>query len=246
MVEAVDKRRARLNCISHFLSQIPYQEVEQDGQLAGAGAQSRLYSQPGSGRHVRAGRLLTSPGAMALGSGVGQRGDLLGVSDRGGRAGRLGEQVERLVIVLADRASAPGPYSRAPGIAGDGPLQQAKPRDRPDEDDVLGDRVPGEARPEDPRRSRAASRAGVPTDASAGGCRPAADGRSRGGTVVAKVSRSLRQAAERHAGRRRAAQQRLHVLRRVVERPRLAIDRLPLLPGSSADARCRRARRRSC
>ena len=28
IVEAVDKKRARLNCISHLLSQIPYQEVE--------------------------------------------------------------------------------------------------------------------------------------------------------------------------------------------------------------------------
>src|SRR5215831_1152898 len=27
IVEAVDKKRARLNCISHFLSQIPYQEI---------------------------------------------------------------------------------------------------------------------------------------------------------------------------------------------------------------------------
>jgi polyphosphate kinase 2 (PPK2 family) len=27
IVEAVDKKRARLNCISHLLSQIPYQEV---------------------------------------------------------------------------------------------------------------------------------------------------------------------------------------------------------------------------
>src|SRR5262249_634101 len=27
VVEAVDKKRARLNCISHFLSQIPYEEV---------------------------------------------------------------------------------------------------------------------------------------------------------------------------------------------------------------------------
>jgi hypothetical protein len=27
IVEAVDKKRARLNCISHFLTQVPYQEV---------------------------------------------------------------------------------------------------------------------------------------------------------------------------------------------------------------------------
>jgi polyphosphate kinase len=28
VVEAVDKKRARLNCISHLLSQLPYQEVQ--------------------------------------------------------------------------------------------------------------------------------------------------------------------------------------------------------------------------
>jgi polyphosphate kinase len=27
IVDVVDKKRARLNCIAHFLSQIPYQEV---------------------------------------------------------------------------------------------------------------------------------------------------------------------------------------------------------------------------
>jgi polyphosphate kinase len=30
VVEAVDKKKARLNCISHLLSQIPYQEVPHD------------------------------------------------------------------------------------------------------------------------------------------------------------------------------------------------------------------------
>jgi hypothetical protein len=28
VVQAVDKKRARLNCISHLLGQLPYQEVE--------------------------------------------------------------------------------------------------------------------------------------------------------------------------------------------------------------------------
>jgi hypothetical protein len=28
VVEAVDKKKARLNCISHFISQIPYGEVQ--------------------------------------------------------------------------------------------------------------------------------------------------------------------------------------------------------------------------
>ena len=28
MVQAVDKKKARLNCINHLLSQVPYHEVE--------------------------------------------------------------------------------------------------------------------------------------------------------------------------------------------------------------------------
>ena len=30
MVEAIDKKRARLNCIAHLLTRIPYQEVEHE------------------------------------------------------------------------------------------------------------------------------------------------------------------------------------------------------------------------
>ena len=30
IVEAVDKKRARLNCIHHLLSQMPYEEVQHD------------------------------------------------------------------------------------------------------------------------------------------------------------------------------------------------------------------------
>jgi len=30
IVEAVDKKRARLNCIHHLLSQVPYEEVHRD------------------------------------------------------------------------------------------------------------------------------------------------------------------------------------------------------------------------
>jgi hypothetical protein len=30
VVEAVDKKRARLNCIHHLLSQIPYQEIQRE------------------------------------------------------------------------------------------------------------------------------------------------------------------------------------------------------------------------
>jgi polyphosphate kinase len=31
VVEAVDKKRARLNCISHLLQQVPYREIHHDG-----------------------------------------------------------------------------------------------------------------------------------------------------------------------------------------------------------------------
>ena len=56
VVEAVDKKRARLNCISHFLSPIPYQEVVRDADRAArARAQSRLHPRPHSGANVRAG-----------------------------------------------------------------------------------------------------------------------------------------------------------------------------------------------
>ena len=30
VIEAVDKKRARLNCIHHLLSQLPYDEIERD------------------------------------------------------------------------------------------------------------------------------------------------------------------------------------------------------------------------
>jgi hypothetical protein len=30
VVEAVDKKRVRLNCINHLLTQVPYQEVDRD------------------------------------------------------------------------------------------------------------------------------------------------------------------------------------------------------------------------
>ena len=33
IVDAVDKKKARLNCITHLLSQIPYQEVEREPVL---------------------------------------------------------------------------------------------------------------------------------------------------------------------------------------------------------------------
>jgi polyphosphate kinase 2 (PPK2 family) len=66
VVEAVDKKRARLNCIAHLLEQIPYQEVTHDpGGSAGAGSQSGISAAADSARIVRAGALLSAPPALA-------------------------------------------------------------------------------------------------------------------------------------------------------------------------------------
>ena len=47
VVEAVDKKKARLNCINHLLHQIPYNEVATSAdRAAGADAPSRLPAQP--------------------------------------------------------------------------------------------------------------------------------------------------------------------------------------------------------
>ena len=59
IVEAVDKKRARLNCIAHLLSQIPYQEIRaRAGRAAAARAQPGISSRPDSAGNVRAGDLL--------------------------------------------------------------------------------------------------------------------------------------------------------------------------------------------
>ena len=56
IVEAVDKKRARLNCISHLLDQIPYREVAAPaGRAAAAGPQPRLSPRADSAGDVRAG-----------------------------------------------------------------------------------------------------------------------------------------------------------------------------------------------
>src|SRR3954468_20211878 len=48
-----------------------------------------------------------------------------------------------------------------------------------------------------------------------------------------KINECLDEAVDRHSGCHRPAQQGLHVLWRIVERPCLMIDRLPLLPAHS-------------
>ena len=60
IVEAVDKKRARLNCIAHLLGQIPYEAVHaRPDRVAGARAQSRISSRSHSQGNVRSGNLLT-------------------------------------------------------------------------------------------------------------------------------------------------------------------------------------------
>ena len=61
VVEAVDKKKARLNCIAHLLEQIPYQRnPARSGGSAGAGSQPGLSSRPDSARNVRASALLSA------------------------------------------------------------------------------------------------------------------------------------------------------------------------------------------
>ena len=60
IVDAVDKKRARLNCISHLLTQIPYSEVERAPvRLAGPRAQSELSPRPDPAGDVRPAGLLS-------------------------------------------------------------------------------------------------------------------------------------------------------------------------------------------
>ena len=67
MVQAVDKKKARLNCIAHLLEQIPYQEVpNQPVVLPAARAQSRLSPRPGPAGDVRAGTVLSWCGDTKL------------------------------------------------------------------------------------------------------------------------------------------------------------------------------------
>jgi Polyphosphate kinase 2 (PPK2) len=54
VVEANDKKRARLNCIAHLLTRIPYQEVPYEKPILPKRALPRLSPDPGSERDVRA------------------------------------------------------------------------------------------------------------------------------------------------------------------------------------------------
>ena len=66
IVEAVDKKRARLNCIHHLLTQMPYEEVARARHAAGARAQSWLLSRRSSRRDVRARNLLKRASSMRV------------------------------------------------------------------------------------------------------------------------------------------------------------------------------------
>ena len=57
VVQAVDKKKARLNCIHHLLGQMPYEEVEHPAiVLPRARAPRRLRAPAGAGEHDRARR----------------------------------------------------------------------------------------------------------------------------------------------------------------------------------------------
>jgi hypothetical protein len=43
VVQAVDKKKARLNCIHHLLSQLPYQEVPHAPVVLPSGTQPRVF-----------------------------------------------------------------------------------------------------------------------------------------------------------------------------------------------------------
>ena len=61
VIEGVDKKRARLNCIHHLLQQIPYGDVQHEPHRnAGTGASAGLRAPPGSQGDVRAGGVLVS------------------------------------------------------------------------------------------------------------------------------------------------------------------------------------------
>ena len=51
IVQADNKRRARLNCISHFLSQIPYSELSRDKVKLGKRSMAGKYDDQASIAH---------------------------------------------------------------------------------------------------------------------------------------------------------------------------------------------------
>ena len=65
VVEAVDKKRARLNCIAHLLTRVPYEEsTAREAGPAGARAQSRVPSHADPARDHRAGSLCEARGGV--------------------------------------------------------------------------------------------------------------------------------------------------------------------------------------
>ena len=60
VVEAVDKKKARLNCIAHLLEQIPYQEIRTTRWCCRRGCAIRIITAADSARNVRAGALLSA------------------------------------------------------------------------------------------------------------------------------------------------------------------------------------------
>ena len=59
VVQAVDKKRARLNCIHHLLKQFPYAEVSKRRRTAGARASRGLFPPCGAARYAGAGGILS-------------------------------------------------------------------------------------------------------------------------------------------------------------------------------------------
>ena len=58
VVQAVDKKRARLNCIDHLLQQMPYQDVPHEPIVLPDREHKPDYTRTGPARSLRAGRLL--------------------------------------------------------------------------------------------------------------------------------------------------------------------------------------------
>ena len=55
IVEAVDKKRARLNCIAHLLTRIPYEEIPHENPNCPRACTTRIHSRTDTERDVRAG-----------------------------------------------------------------------------------------------------------------------------------------------------------------------------------------------